>query len=173
MSNERQEARAEAAAAKARSKAMRPWYKKKRFIIPLALLAIIVISAIAGAGGDDAKKAADTASDAAKGAANGVESHSDNSEHPPQDDVKLTACTVEPTLGLPKASGTLHNASSKTSNYTFHIEFLQGTTRVAEGYDFENEIAAGQDATWDASGDKTDVKGPVTCRITRVERNAA
>ncbi len=49
------EVRADAAAEKARAKAMRPWYKKKRFIIPLVLIALIVIIAVAG-GGDDAEQ---------------------------------------------------------------------------------------------------------------------
>lgn len=57
----RAEARADAAAERARAKAVRPWYKKKRFIIPLALFVLIGIGVAAG-GGDDA---ADTAGDAA------------------------------------------------------------------------------------------------------------
>jgi hypothetical protein len=44
--------RASAKAQKAYAKAQRPWYKKKRFIIPLVILAIIVIASAAGAGGD-------------------------------------------------------------------------------------------------------------------------
>lgn len=39
--------RADEAADKARAKAMRPWYQKKRVIIPLALFALLVIIAIA------------------------------------------------------------------------------------------------------------------------------
>lgn len=61
----RQEARAEAAAEKARRKALRPWYRKKRFLIPLAL-AVIVIIAVAAGGGDDA---GENVSTAARGAA--------------------------------------------------------------------------------------------------------
>jgi hypothetical protein len=37
-------AKAEAAADKARIKAMRPWYQKKRFILPIGFFALIVIS---------------------------------------------------------------------------------------------------------------------------------
>ncbi len=46
--------KADVAAEKARAKAMRPWYKKKRFIIPLALVALLIIIAVAGAGTDTA-----------------------------------------------------------------------------------------------------------------------
>ena len=45
--------KATAKAAKAYSKASRPWFKKKRFIIPIALVVIIVISQVATAGGSD------------------------------------------------------------------------------------------------------------------------
>jgi hypothetical protein len=43
--------KAEKAADKARSKAMRPWYKKKRFIIPAAFVLIGVVSSATGGGG--------------------------------------------------------------------------------------------------------------------------
>ncbi len=53
------EAKAEAKAEKARQKAMRPWYKKKRYIIPLAIVAIIVVAAIAGGGDTGTEVAGD------------------------------------------------------------------------------------------------------------------
>jgi hypothetical protein len=53
-------AKADAAAAKAKAKSLRPWFKKKRFIIPIAILAIIIISSVANAGGG--KKSSDSAS---------------------------------------------------------------------------------------------------------------
>jgi hypothetical protein len=43
-------ANAEAKAAKAKAKALRPWFKKKRFIAPLALVLIIGISTVANGG---------------------------------------------------------------------------------------------------------------------------
>jgi Domain of unknown function (DUF4352) len=50
----KREAKAQAQADKAYKKATRPWYKKKRFIFPLALVAlIVVITAMSGAGGGD------------------------------------------------------------------------------------------------------------------------
>lgn len=45
------DARAQAKAAKAYEKARRPWYKKKRFILPLALIVLIIIISIATSGG--------------------------------------------------------------------------------------------------------------------------
>lgn len=43
--------KADAKAAKAYAKASRPWFKKKRFIIPLALLALIVVAQASKSGG--------------------------------------------------------------------------------------------------------------------------
>ncbi len=54
--------KAAAKAAKAYAKATRPWYKKKRFIIPLALVALIVISSALSGGGDPSPSNDDTAS---------------------------------------------------------------------------------------------------------------
>lgn len=47
------EVRADAAGEKAREKALRPWFKKKRFIIPLTLVAIIVVVQVANGGSGD------------------------------------------------------------------------------------------------------------------------
>lgn len=54
MSNgeERKQAKAEASAAKAKSKAMRPWYKKKSIIIPGLLILFIFLIALGGGEND-------------------------------------------------------------------------------------------------------------------------
>lgn len=59
-----QDARARAKAEKAYRKAMRPWFKKKRFVIPLILVALIALSMAFGGG-----QAANTTSPAAPAAA--------------------------------------------------------------------------------------------------------
>lgn len=45
------EAKAQAKAARAHAKALRPWFKKKRFLIPLVLVVIVILAAVAGSGG--------------------------------------------------------------------------------------------------------------------------
>lgn len=47
------EAKAAAKAAKAYAKSLRPWYKKKRFIVPGALVALVVVISMASGGGSD------------------------------------------------------------------------------------------------------------------------
>lgn len=46
-------AKAEAAAARAYAKAQRPWFKKKRFMIPLVIVALGIIGSATNGGGDD------------------------------------------------------------------------------------------------------------------------
>jgi ABC-type uncharacterized transport system permease subunit len=53
------DAKAQAKAAKAYAKAIRPWYKKKRFVIPLAVVALAIVSS-ALSSGDDSPTASDT-----------------------------------------------------------------------------------------------------------------
>ncbi|MGH8939412.1 MAG: DUF4352 domain-containing protein, partial [Actinomycetes bacterium] len=59
-------AKAEAKAAKAYAKAQRPWFKKKRFVLPLAIIAIIAVVSVSNAGGGS--DTASTADASSKGA---------------------------------------------------------------------------------------------------------
>jgi Domain of unknown function (DUF4352) len=61
---DRRHARADARAERARAKAMRPWYMKKRWWLVGGLIAIIAIGAIASAGGGDDTATGDTDTDA-------------------------------------------------------------------------------------------------------------
>lgn len=68
----KREAKADLRAAKARDKAMRPWYKKKRFILPLALVAMVVLGVAASGGegdGDEPIAAGGETEDAAESTA--------------------------------------------------------------------------------------------------------
>jgi hypothetical protein len=47
------DAKAQAKAAKAYAKAQRPFYRKKRFIVPAALIAVVVIAMAMSGGGSD------------------------------------------------------------------------------------------------------------------------
>jgi len=53
LTSDPKQAKAQAKAQKAHAKALRPWFKKKRFIIPLGLVAIIAYVTSTGGGGDD------------------------------------------------------------------------------------------------------------------------
>jgi hypothetical protein len=56
MSNSSQDkklAKADAKAAAAKAKALRPWFQKKRFIVPIALMVVIGISVASNSGGNN------------------------------------------------------------------------------------------------------------------------
>jgi hypothetical protein len=52
-SKDKKIAKADAQAAKAKAKAMRPWFQKKRFIVPIALVVLIGISTAMNSGGSN------------------------------------------------------------------------------------------------------------------------
>jgi hypothetical protein len=64
--------KAERAADKARAKALRPWFKKKRFIIPAVLVALIVVISISNAGNKSTDQASTVASTTTAPAASDV-----------------------------------------------------------------------------------------------------
>ena len=93
--------------------------------------------------------------------------------HPASADVSISSCGSDPTLGIPQAKGTILNHSSGKSNYTFTVSFLNAAgTVVAQGGGIENDIAAGQSATFTVTGD-SQAKGQITCKIVDVTRFAA
>lgn len=61
-SEEREKLRAEAAAKKAEAKALRPWYKKKRFALPTILIFLAVISSL-GSNSSTKNQSANSASE--------------------------------------------------------------------------------------------------------------
>lgn len=156
--------KADYAAAKARAKALRPWYRKKRFVLPLGLVVIIVLASLASGGNDDDGPGA---AKAAKG----------TSAHPAIDDVIIDECVADPNPIFPslKAKGRILNNSSKTSNYIFTIEMVNDTgTRIGETAGISNNVASGQTVNIEVVAQST---GPQTglrwCRVTDVTRLAS
>ncbi len=99
----------------------------------------------------------------------GCGGESSNSE---SDDVVVTACTADPAGGKPKATGTISNATSKASGYTFRVQFLDPSgNEVSQGTDAVAKVDAGGTAKWDLDG-ITSAKGPVTCKVTNITRTA-
>jgi hypothetical protein len=91
--------------------------------------------------------------------------------HPAINDVAITSCGVDPTLGFPQPSVAVTNHSSGTSDYTYQVDFMHGTTVISQGYGTEENIAPGQSATDQIPGDNQ--ASSVTCQLVDVERTAS
>jgi hypothetical protein len=164
MANEEaKQAKAEADAAKARAKALRPWYKKKRVLFPLVILVIGVIAAAGGGGGDDK-------GDTRVAVPAGVESLSSNTKNPPQNDVAVTQCAAG-RFG-PDVKVRITNNTSKRSNYmvSLNLETADGT-KVGEGSAMSNNIDPGQVAEEDVFA--TSSGEFAKCTVKNVERFAS
>lgn len=64
----KRDGKAQAAADKAYRKASRPWFKKKRFLLPLILLVIIIITSVSNGGKKDSSAAISPSTDASAAA---------------------------------------------------------------------------------------------------------
>lgn len=163
-------AKAQAAAAKATAKALRPWWKKKRFIIPLAFVALMVVAAAAGGGSSDDEGGTNGASNASNGS-DGVESNfSTNTDNPPAADVQFETCAQGQIVADVKLRITNH--SSKRSDYTisFNLEDASGVV-VGDGFASASNVEPGQTAIEDALAT---ANAPFTkCVLKEVERFAS
>ena len=169
----RAEVKANAKAEAARAKAMRPWFKKKRFIIPLVIVALAVGGALAG-GGDDKKDSVASGGQGQDESSEGNSGVSSSSESDELDDVTITKC--EPTvIGSVEISFTVVNNSSKTSNYIISVAVKDSTgARVGDGYGSTNNLLAGQTANIDGFGDVSDsAVEPISCELAEVQRYAS
>lgn len=124
-------AKADAAASKARAKAERPWFKKKRVILPLGLLLIIVI-VVATSGGDDDGAAPVAGGDGSEAA--GEPQATDDGDAPDGDDDADGSDEATTTgIGSPAADG----------RFEFTVSSFEcGETSVGE--EFFEEDAQGQ-----------------------------
>ncbi len=164
-------AKADVKAEKARAKAMRPWWKKKRIIIPLVVVAFAVIAAVSAGGGSDTDNTSSNSADAGDSGSN----FSNNDEHKPVDDVEVTGCkktvidTVEVALKVT-------NNSSKESDYsiTLSIEDAAGN-KIGDGFASTSNVNPGQVSTTDgvATLSDADSDADFSCVVEDVERFAS
>lgn len=163
MSQDARTARAEAKASKARAKSLRPWYKKKRVLIPLAILVLVVLIATLGGGASE---------DDGGGSGSQVQSLSGNKDNPPAADAEVTDCHVDSSVGSVEAVIEITNNSSKRSDYTIEVAFEDGSgTLVGNGYASASNVEPDQKAR-DVAVDFAEGDG-ITCKITDVNRFAS
>jgi hypothetical protein len=121
--------RAAAAAAKAYAKATRPWYKKKRFIIPIAVVVLMAIGGMSGGGEGDANSttSATVESDASGATASGNEEKAASTTKPGKAKKAKTGSKNNPvrvgqTISL---EGTKYTVKNARKSPTVGGEFMQ------------------------------------------------
>lgn len=91
------------------------------------------------------------------------------------DDVKITACAKDDTLGVAKATIEVTNNSSKASSYAIELAFetKDGATQIGTGSSFINSLNAGQKKTEEVTSFEEPGDQEFNCRVVSVERLAA
>ena len=132
--------------AKAYAKALRPWYRKKRYWALGLIGGIVVISVVAG-------------------------SSKTTVAHPAKDDVSIDSCAVDGS-GYAAAQLAITNHSSKRSNYIVTVRFIAPDGALWDtALTGQSEIDGGQSATQNAQSIKS-AAPVVTCEVGNVTRYA-
>jgi hypothetical protein len=89
--------------------------------------------------------------------------------HPASADVTLSSCGVDD-AGFSNANATVTNHSSKASDYSFQVNFVNASGVVVDqGYGMLNNVASGQTATTQVIGGQGGT--PARCQVVDVQRN--
>jgi hypothetical protein len=159
------DAKAEAKAAKARVKFLRPRYRKKRYIFTIALSALI-IGMIATSGNHNATT---SSTPGVAGVDNGIAT------------ADASADVTDPVLRAPDSIGfrtvtmTVTNNSSKRSNYLIDVSFesADGTTQYDTSFASVNNLEPGQTTTAKAISTTKDIPVDAIVKIKTVSRLAS
>ncbi len=177
--------KAQAKSDKAYRKAQRPFYKKKRFIIPAGLVALLIIGGIAGGGSSNSTDSSTTAAGAPSSAApsnaapsSAAPSRSVTSkESDAAKNVTVTDCKVDDLGGTKFATigYSVTNPTSKSSTYFIAIDVVDSTgARVSEANGIENNVLPGRPSQGTAAGNvSSSAAAPYTCTVGKVSRTAA
>ncbi|MFD3515976.1 FxLYD domain-containing protein [Streptomyces sp. NPDC058657] len=94
-------------------------------------------------------------------------------ENGPRGDVRITSCEVDSSTRWPHADLVVTNRSSKDSDYTVHVEFVDASgKRLSETHTSTSRVAPGQQSEVTAQS-LDPVKSKITCRIKEVTRFAS
>jgi hypothetical protein len=163
------EARADSKAAKARAKALRPWYRKKRFIGMIAVVAIIGIMIASQASKNTPSTKSSNPTATVSGIDKGIGSADASA------DVKGATLGPVDTLGFRAVSLTVTNNSSKRSNYLIDlaVESPDGAIQYDTSIASVNNLEAGQTTTIDSLPITKTVPADAVVKIKTVTRLAS
>jgi hypothetical protein len=167
VENNAKSAKAEAQAAKARAKAMRPWYAKKRLWLAAAVIVVIAV-AIASSGGGKNEASGDSSAGSDNGISAGLGSQDASG------DVTNLDCGAPDAIGITYPKVTVTNNSSKASDYviTLVAESADGATKYDETPVFITNLQPGQTMTEEGMFTSELPSGAV-CKVTEVQRTAS
>jgi hypothetical protein len=170
MSDEARLAKAEAKAAKAKAKGLRPFYKKKRWWA-LAALVVIVIAVSTGGGSKEETSNSDDSS--SSGVTENTISTGLGSKDA-TDDVNSLDCGTPDSLGFINPTVNVTNNSSKSSTYfiTVTAESADGATKYDDTVIMITSLAPGQTMTEEGMF-LNDIPTGAVCKITEVQRTAS
>jgi len=186
MSDAAREAKAEAKAAKARAKGLRPFYKKKRWWL-LAVVVVAVGGSALGSGGSDESNDAGSSNSSGSEESSSTEATSSTEESSTEDtigtglgskdataDINSLDCGTPDAIGMTYPSVSVTNNSSKTSTYfiTVVAESADGATKYDDTIIMITELASGQTMTEEGMFTNELPAGAV-CKITEVQRTAS
>ena len=161
--DEYRNARAEARAAAARAKALRPWYQKKRFLFGIPLALLIGFALLGGANGDDETQPAPaagqgtTSTNAERGAPQPTGAQAAQATTaPPDAQLALLSSNCTREYGFLRCEGVVKNISDKPlRNVTAIVTWHDGSgtpQRGDEGLVDYNPILPGQESPWTTIG---------------------
>ncbi len=162
------DARAEAKAAAARNKALRPWYRKKRYIFSIAIIAIIAIANSPGSK-DDTTPNSSNPNAAASGIDNGIGTKDASA------DVSRAILGPVDAIGVRAVTLTVTNNSSERSNYLIDlsIESPDGLTQYDTSLASVNNLEPGQTTTVEALPITKEVRVDAVVKIKTISRLAS
>ena len=162
------DAKAQAKAAAARNKALRPWYRKKRYIFSIAIIAIIALVASQGSK-DDTTTDSTNPNAAASGIDNGLGTKDASA------DVSRAVLGPVDAIGFRAVTLTVTNNSSERSNYLIDlsIESPDGLTQYDTSFASVINLEPGQTTTVEALSITKDVPVDAIVKIKTISRLAS
>jgi hypothetical protein len=167
MSDAAKDAKIAAKVAKAEAKALRPFYKKKRWWL-VGGVAVIVVASVAGAGSSEQTSNSGSNSETSGGVSSGLGSKDASA------DVIDLDCGQPDIIGAIYPKVTIKNNSSKASTYfiTVVYESADGATRYDSTIVSSMGLGPGQ-TTVEEGIVMGDIPSGAICKVTEVQRTAS
>ena len=188
MSDEAREAKADAKAAKARAKELRPFYKKKRWWLLAAVVVVVAYLALGSGGSDEASSGSSNSSESSGASDTTGTDESESTDAPSTEDtigtglgskdatadINSLECGTPDAIGMTYPSVSVTNNSSKASDYfiTIVAESADGATKYDDTIVMITGLAPGQTMTEEGMFTNELPEGAV-CKITEVQRTAS